>query len=85
MKYTGKLYGRIGSKFFDTGYPSDAVTELADTVNWLIAEKARLKALYEIAVGHIAWNSDDMSTDDVRKMIERHYEDELNSTKGDGK
>jgi len=49
--------------------------ELITEIDALQAENKRLSALYEIAVGNISWNCDDMNTEDVRKMIERHYED----------
>ena len=46
-----------------------------DRIDALEAENKRLTALYEIAVGNIAFNSDDLDKISVRAMIERHYED----------
>jgi predicted TIM-barrel fold metal-dependent hydrolase len=54
--------------FVDTGWHSSDVDELMATVK-------RLEALYEIAVGNIAFNSDELDESGVRAMIERHYED----------
>ena len=68
MTYTGKLYGRLGGVFVDTGLHTSDVDELTAAVK-------RLEALYEIAVGNIAFNSDELDESGVRAMIERHYED----------
>jgi predicted nuclease with TOPRIM domain len=43
MTYTGKLYGRLGGAFIDTGYHTSDVDELTAAVKRLEAESSRLR------------------------------------------
>jgi hypothetical protein len=50
MTYTGKLYGRLGGVFVETGYHSSDVDELTAAVKRLETENARFReALVKIS------------------------------------
>ena len=77
---------RIHNKYIDVSHDREArhtveFDTLRAEIKRLETENARLNALYDIAVGNIAWNSDDMERGDVRKMIELHYEMEREKRK----
>ena len=78
---TGKLYARHGGVFIETGLHTSDFAELTESVKLLETENARLNALYDIAVGNIAWDSGEMGKEYVRNMIERHYEMEREKRK----
>ena len=48
MNYTGKLYGRIGGVFVESGYHTSDVDELTATVKRLEAENKRFREALEI-------------------------------------
>tara|TARA_Y100000310_G_C20158283_1_gene567900 strand:- start:331 stop:564 length:234 start_codon:yes stop_codon:yes gene_type:complete len=42
MEYHGKLYGRMGSKYFDTGHTSENFDSLSERVKYMQEENKKL-------------------------------------------